>query len=701
MNAKTAKRADTTAQNSFQRRLFMRSKPIFSGAPCPILAGCAIAVLLAGCGGGSSSGPAPAPAPAAVTVDVPVKVIDGALQNAKVCIDVDASGTCDPAEPSGITDADGKAILKVPTAEAGKHAVVAEVGADAIDADTGAVSVPFLMKAPADRPGLISPLTTMVQTHIQRAGGSSADAEAFVKNRAGIATSPFEDYTAAGADPTGLGATLARLIVVTAQRQATALASIVGQVDRSGATISPADVNAASNDAVLNALAAVGDAAKDPAMQPAASREAAIQERAQQLVATETGLTAANAPTAIGLHRLYAAEAAPDPGGATGTLRALSYTDANNWFYRAGLATAADNEPDAAGLRRYYDLRVQNTNGTIASWGYGGTPARAGDLHWSGSAWTGCPIGTRHTTSSRDAQGISQYNYCDSVETGASRRAEVDIADRTLTSVVSEIRTLPGGDSGVAFANFGPGDLAALGTATFPAGSKLFYQSSTPVSSAYSYDVQGPLNLAVAEIAAGGDTRNNPAVPCGAILPTTPPSEYRTLTTTLEEMILLSKGTPCIFNQQVTPTGSSLPVHESWGFATVNVGTIANGVAQPPGTGGYYSTTAGIRVAFTGASSVTYYQCYLRASDESSRNCTAIGTGTYSIVAVGDARVLALTTPPSQAASLTYERIFVEREGKVYFGYVNKIRSTETARLNLPAANALLNQLGIASLVPQ
>jgi hypothetical protein len=59
-----------------------------------------------------------------------------------------------------------------------------------------------------------------------------------------------------------------------------------------------------------------------------------------------------------------------------------------------------------------------------------------------------------------------------------------------------------------------------------------------------------------------------------------------------------------------------------------------------------------------------------------------------------------LTNEPAQAASLGYGRIFVERGGKVYFGYKSKPITTSTARLNLAGANALFTQLGIPSVDP-
>ena len=68
------------------------------------LSGAAL-LTLAACGGGGDSAvevlePVPAP-----TTNVPVKVIDGAIKNALVCLDKNANNACDADETQGRTDA--------------------------------------------------------------------------------------------------------------------------------------------------------------------------------------------------------------------------------------------------------------------------------------------------------------------------------------------------------------------------------------------------------------------------------------------------------------------------------------------------------------------------------------------------------------------------------------------------------------------
>jgi hypothetical protein len=376
----------------------------------------------------------------------------------------------------------------------------------------------------------------------------------------------------------------------------------------------------------------------------------------------------------------------------------LVWTDINNNYFRGFLATAADNTPDANGLVRNYEVRNETINGGVErEWGFGSTYERRGDLHWNGTAWVGCPFEFRNTGTVRDAAGNNTYNYCDGFERGTQRQASVDIAGRTLTSVVNDIRAFPGEDSGRKYSEFGPTNLSLLGSATFPPGSRLLYVTSNATSTALSYDVQAS-NIVVlnsAAVAAGGDARTgsgaSPA--CASISPTTPASSYSTQATTLDALIAANRGTPCLFNPGTDGNGSSGTRNDWWSNSTLSVGTLAGYYASlPAGTGNYYTRDANLRFAFTGANSVTYYLCQVRTGG-STRNCTSIGSGSYSISTVGDARVMSFNNPPALAGRLTYNRILVERGGKVYYGYVLKPVSTDGVRLNLPAGEALIKQL--------
>ena len=296
----------------------------------------------------------------------------------------------------------------------------------------------------------------------------------------------------------------------------------------------------------------------------------------------------------------------------------------------------------------------------------------------------------------RDANGIARYNYCDNLELGSSQRFAVDIGGQSLSSVIATIRAFPGGDSGVAYANFGPTNISLLGSATFPTGSSLYYQTNQAASEAIGYDVTSLVSVFPLDVAAGGNYATDPSAPCESLSASAAAALYQPVQT-LEALIAASPGTACI----VGPTTNGMPLqNENWGFATASIGNLTGAITPPDPV--YFSTTEKIRVAFVPAGNVAiYYSCLSRASDGSTRNCTELGRGIYSIQSLGDGRVLTMSNPPAEVLRLGYTRVFAERGGSVYYGYqtVPGAKSS-TVRLNLPAANALLAQLGMPPLVP-
>ena len=94
-----------------------------------------------------------------------------------------------------------------------------------------------------------------------------------------------------------------------------------------------------------------------------------------------------------------------------------------------------------------------------------------------------------------------------------------------------------------------------------------------------------------------------------------------------------------------------------------------------------------------------FFTCDQRFINGSSRNCQPIGSGNYTITTLGDARVMTFSNPP--ATSLTNDRIFVERNGLVYFGFKDKLTVAKLARPNSPASVALLAQLSMPAIDPE
>lgn len=659
-----------------------------------------ISALLIACGGGGGS------SPAATTTTVPITVVDGPIQNATVCLDKNSNRFCDAGEPFGKTDVNGKVNLTVDLVDTGKYPVIAVVGIDAVDADWGNVPVPFTMSSPADRAGVVSPLTTLVQQLKASTGVSTADAAASVQAATGITVSLFDDFTKATVPTDGSisAATVARMVIVTTQRQATAIASALGTTATDGSTITSAHLDLAVQKKLMELLPNLVVALSDPTVLNAADKEAALQAAASTLV-SNAGLSPGSIATVVAINTQSSSTTpvVPATPSAGFSLASLNFTDASNYYHRVFSSTVAQNTPDSSGNTKYVERRARSSGGALARWGSGGDPWRQSDLHWNGSAWANCPINFENTSSARDALGNSAYNYCDHRETGKSTRATFDIdLTKTMAELYTQVRA-------AGFTNLSIADPTVLGTAKFPAGSTVSYQTSTPITSAISYYPGGSFpvgnsNLVTqytSEVSNGGVASTQGAgVGCNS-------AEFQntngTNSTTLEGMMSAMTGTPCEFTGGsfvyggVTYTNPDAPRNEGWGQSTVGIGIVGS---APVGTGpapGFFTTNTKLRIAFTGPGTnpVTYYACKERFNNGSTRNCTSIGTGSYAVATLGDARVMTLNNLPAQASALSYTRVFVERKGVIYQGYQNKPSASNSVRLNTVAATALLTQLGL------
>lgn len=399
------------------------------------------------------------------------------------------------------------------------------------------------------------------------------------------------------------------------------------------------------------------------------------------------------------------------PVAASAVLATLSFTDAANWSSRATTATALQATPDASGNTAYVERRQSSVGGQVANWNTAGSPARQSDLHFNGTAWVACGLNAPNATTVANATGTFTSNSCDNDQVTQIQRTSTDISGKTLVSVITDARAA--GNTNLSVGDNTAATLTAtLAASVFPAGSVLLNQTNTPVSNAVGY-YPGPSNFVTqysAAVAAGGVASSQPAgTACnapefnGGVAPNS---------TTLESFISANPGTPCAFgavtsfsytNAGVTTTFVNPdPVNEAWANSTASIGTLGT---APVGTGvapGYYTGNTRLRVAFkgTGTNPVTYYACKERFNNGSARNCTAIGTGSYTIATRGDGRILTLNSPPAQLDALTFNRVFVERGGRIYFGTEDKLVASTSARLNLPAANALLTQLGLPVINP-
>lgn len=156
-----------------------------------IRAGLTLAALaaLSGCGGGQTGAP------------ISGRLMDGYVKGALVCLDVNQNLTCDAGEPATLTGSGGAFTLYPvkDTSTAGLF-LVAEIGSGAEDSDAPGQSLAATrMLGFADKPAVVSPLTTVVASYV-RAGDAVSDAQARARTLLGLSpTFDFSvDYIAAG-----------------------------------------------------------------------------------------------------------------------------------------------------------------------------------------------------------------------------------------------------------------------------------------------------------------------------------------------------------------------------------------------------------------------------------------------------------------------------------------------------------------------
>ena len=678
---------------------------------CAALALAATAGACSDGGGGSGSG----------FTSVTTTVIDGAIKNALVCLDKNRNGQCEVDEPQGRTLANGSVTLLVADADVGKFPIIARVrpestpgaGDGAVDAANGAVLVPYTLSAPADRVGVVSPLTTLVQQIVASTGASTDDAAKTVQEATGISVSPFDDFTKVTVAPTAgslSAATVARMLVLTTQQQSSRIASALNTQTIAGDQIKPADLDKAVQIKLLELLPTLVAALSDPALSVPANTPEEIAARNTALVAAagtvlnQSGLTPTSVATAVAINN-QAPSTTPVTPAAGFSLANLNFTNASNFYMRVFSGTLAQNTPDASGNLKYVDRRYRSTSGSLAQWGAGSDPARQADLHWNGAAWVNCPLNFENISSVRDAQGNSTYEYCDKLETGKTSRATFGIGGKSMAEVYAQIHA-------AGMTNLTIADTSALGTATFPTGSSLFYQTTTPLTNAVAYypgkstpaGVSNVVTQYSVAVTAGGTAVNQAA---GTGCNSAETSTRGVNSTTLEGLISAKSGTPCVYPQGSFVYGgttymSDVP-NEWWGNSTLGIGTLGTVALDTGAAPGYYSGNTRLRIAFSGSGTnpVTYYACKERFIDGLSRNCLPIGTGSYAIATLGDARVLTLNNLPARASSLNYKTVFVERGGLVYSGYQSKPNVNSSARLNTVAATAMLAQLGLPAVNPE
>lgn len=113
------------------------------------------AAVLVACGGGGGSGGV------ALPKAISGVVLDGYIEGAKVCLDVNANLQCDVDEPSADTDKDGRYSLTYGGSIDGLL-VLAVVPVGAMDSELGRIEKPFDLMSPAENALTVTPITTLV-----------------------------------------------------------------------------------------------------------------------------------------------------------------------------------------------------------------------------------------------------------------------------------------------------------------------------------------------------------------------------------------------------------------------------------------------------------------------------------------------------------------------------------------------------------
>ena len=164
----------------------------------------AFLLALAGCGGGGDDAPAPAPVTLTGTV-----MVDQAIQNAMVCMDLNANSVCDAEEPaSAKTGANGVYSLTydantVTAAQIAAASLIAPMVPGALaDANTtidaAAPTAPltaraYVLKQVPGKSGQINPLTTLVAAGV-KAGLAEAVARTNAATQLAITAAKLDNY---------------------------------------------------------------------------------------------------------------------------------------------------------------------------------------------------------------------------------------------------------------------------------------------------------------------------------------------------------------------------------------------------------------------------------------------------------------------------------------------------------------------------
>lgn len=133
-----------------------------------------IVIIASGCGG-SGDGSATTPETIPETTNITGVVIDDYLQNALVCVDINANGSCDSDEPTAHTGTQGEyTIADVATSISTQYPILVVATPGQTTDNGNAISGKYKLKAPVGKT-VVTPLTTMAQYAIENNPAIDAD----------------------------------------------------------------------------------------------------------------------------------------------------------------------------------------------------------------------------------------------------------------------------------------------------------------------------------------------------------------------------------------------------------------------------------------------------------------------------------------------------------------------------------------------
>ena len=579
------------------------------------------------------------------TVAVSGLVVDGPLQGATVCYDLNDNNACDTAEPTATTDANGRYSLTVLDSDSGKHAVIAVVPATAIDKDTGAaVGAAFTLRTlPTSTAGaqdvFVSPITTLVADISASTGKTAAEAAAQVQAALSLPSLPLAPAIPAGgsAELLAAGQVVGAVIIQTAK-----LASANG--------VPAAQVAALVREATTTQLpvltaALAGSTAATPAARAAEAAGAVLSE--MNLTAANVGAVATALARPAGT---------PDAPGPFVSVRRFAYTDANNYSYT--LFVGDSSVTGSNGRFKATEVRQTLSAGTEL-------PYNRNQMYWTGTEWKICATQWEVSTGKLETATTPQLGtYCDA-SNSETRSVLEDISGKTLREVVTSFRAHPFADSVGAHTdpvtglpvNWGPSPDLLPAAATFPPGSRMSRRTQRA-------DIGGVDRI---ELTTKSSVRWSDGV-------------YRQATT-LEQF----SGMPGdLVDASVVPANAN----------TVFVFdlTLAN---QPDTTlESFKRFRAGFDVA---ASKIRFYKCDVRKVDQAAINCASAGDGTLAISTQGGLRLMRVATgyPNELTLRLRQQRFWAESSGTVFRAVRDLERTRYDQRLNAVAWAALRTALNI------